>query len=138
MARQPVEFDVEVPKTKIQMEEERLIQIRNERQRLEKEIDILRVRYDERQRLLQEQSKSFVEKQRVDQDLIVKQIHDNKMLQERLLKTQSEVNQLRARIEKDAETQKRILLEKEVELDKRIQEAKDEKVQVAHQLGRKS
>lgn len=124
----------EKPRTTLETEADRLLVMRHEKTRLEKEIDILMLRYQERQRLLEEQGRAASERTRVDQDRIVQQLTDNKRFEERLLKTQSEVNQLRAKIEADAVKQKNILLEKEVQLDASLADVQALKAQLAQRL----
>lgn len=124
----------EPPKSKLSQEEERLVYLKNERLRLEKEIDILRIRYDDRQRMFQEQERQFQQKVRVDQDLITKQLVDNKSKSDKLDKTQSEVNQMRAKVEESAKKQREILLRKEVELDKALDGIKKERAELAKNL----
>ena len=123
MPKHPVLEPIKEPvKTKEDIEESRLVILRNEKNRLEKEIDILKIKYDNQQRLFQEQANGFKERFRVDLDKIEKGLKDNKEKETKLLKTQSEVNELKAKFEVDMQSQKDLLLRKEVELD----EAKDE------------
>lgn len=113
---------------------DRVVQLRNEKTRLEKEIDLLRIRYEDRQHSFKKQADEFVSHQRADTDKINRQLVDNKAKEDRLNKTQSEVNQIRAQIEKDVQVQKDLLLRKEVELDQKLDEVKKIKADLAERL----
>lgn len=135
MKRSEMMSDIEEPvKSKLTQEEEKLIQLGNEKIRLEKEIDILRIRYEDHQRLFSIQERDYQKKIQVDQDLIIKQLAENKMKHERLERTQSEVNQMRATIEKSALEQKDLLLRKEVELDEALNKVKEERAELAKRI----
>lgn len=122
------------PESNIEFEENRLTILRNEKTRLEREIDILKIRYEDRKNELERLLREFQETKRVDNDKIARQLFDNKTREDKLQKTQMEVNQLRSQIEQDAIKQKDLLLRKEVDLDRLIEETKQQKAELAKRL----
>lgn len=123
--------------SKIEFEENRLVILRNEKNRLEREIDILKIRHEDRKVELERLLRDFQSSKRVDNDTIARQLLDNKAREDKLQKTQMEVNLLRVQIEQDANKQKDLLLRKEVELDRLIEETKQQKAELAKRLSAK-
>lgn len=130
----PSDDSEERPKSKLTQEEERLVQLRNEKTRLEKEIDILKIRYEDRQIMFQTQERSFRDKVRVDEDAIARQLADNKAKSDKLDRTQSEVNQLKAQMEESLRKQRDLLLKKEVELDQDLEKVRNERAEIAKRI----
>lgn len=117
-------------------ESTKLINLNNEKSRLEKEIDVLKIRYNDQLHAFEKLGREFKEKQRVDIDNINRQLVENKARELKLQKTQSEVNALKAQIEEQAENQKNLLLKKEVELDRLTTEVKAQREELAARLAK--